>query len=195
MLFEYMKQRHMWTDYAQNMNHLVKIVCYGWMNKDKTARCRVLRKVLQPNTEGSHCLVQLCDRPFGDAEALRLLLDSGMDFNCSDDSDGSTPLHSACGRGHPAMVRLLLEAGADVTARDSRGATPMDRALLFSEHSPRPFVGVFGLLLMYGSPLGRRPMTAAKIDARPGLRQVLDEYVSKTDLDKWLAMQEQDSEW
>ena len=32
--------------------------------------------------------------------------------------DDSTPLHIAANRGHDAVVRILVEAGADVTAKD-----------------------------------------------------------------------------
>ena len=30
---------------------------------------------------------------------------------------GTTPLHDAAGQGHPEVVKLLLEAGADITAK------------------------------------------------------------------------------
>jgi len=38
---------------------------------------------------------------------------------------GQTPLHLACERGHPEVVARLLEAGADVEARDILGRTPL----------------------------------------------------------------------
>ncbi|NLT25033.1 MAG: ankyrin repeat domain-containing protein [Syntrophorhabdus sp.] len=34
--------------------------------------------------------------------------------------DGHTPLHWACGQGHIALARLLLEHGADVNVREGR---------------------------------------------------------------------------
>jgi ankyrin repeat protein len=40
-----------------------------------------------------------------------------------------TPLHAAAGQGHPGVVRLLLSAGADPSARDGRfDATPLEWA-------------------------------------------------------------------
>lgn len=39
---------------------------------------------------------------------------------------GNTPLHLACDRGLVGNVRLLLEWGADVTARNEAGALPAD---------------------------------------------------------------------
>lgn len=185
-LLEYMMQHNMWTDYTRNMNHLTSTVCCSWNNKERGSRCRILSKILQPNAEGSRCMVNLCSWT-SDAESLRLLLASRIDYNFSG-SDGLTPLHAASRRGQASLVRLLLEAGADVAAKDVTGATPMDLALTRSKHDCSSYGGVFELLLMYGSPLGKDPITDAEIDARPGFRQVLDKYVSKTELDKWLTV-------
>ena len=41
----------------------------------------------------------------------------------------STPLHVAAWRAQHAVVRLLIEAGADVHTRDGRGRTPLQRAV------------------------------------------------------------------
>src|SRR6267142_5548772 len=42
--------------------------------------------------------------------------------------DGSTPLHVASSQGHLAVARVLVEHGANVTARDDGGATPLHQA-------------------------------------------------------------------
>ncbi|KAH6955703.1 ankyrin repeat-containing domain protein, partial [Ilyonectria sp. MPI-CAGE-AT-0026] len=39
------------------------------------------------------------------------------------DEDGRTALHRAADRGHEAVVRVLLEKGADVTIKDKKGRT------------------------------------------------------------------------
>ena len=44
------------------------------------------------------------------------------------DFAGETPLHRACYNGHLDVVRVLLEAGADLHATDNGGRTPLHRA-------------------------------------------------------------------
>ena len=39
-----------------------------------------------------------------------------------------TPLHGAADQGYVGAARALLEAGADVNARDGDDATPLERA-------------------------------------------------------------------
>ena len=45
------------------------------------------------------------------------------------DEEESTPLHFAASRSEvPAVVQVLLDAGADAAARDSKGKVPWDYA-------------------------------------------------------------------
>jgi hypothetical protein len=52
----------------------------------------------------------------GDLQAMRALIQKGVDVNARD-QHGGTALHVAAGRGDQEATRLLLEAGADVNAR------------------------------------------------------------------------------
>ena len=69
-------------------------------------------------------------------EIARLLLAAGADPNAAGNHRRSGPLHYAAD-GSPdrdakrqvAMIRLLLDAGADVHAPDKNGATPLHRAV------------------------------------------------------------------
>ncbi|MDX2152443.1 MAG: ankyrin repeat domain-containing protein [Bryobacteraceae bacterium] len=66
----------------------------------------------------------------GDEAALKRLIADGVANK--PDAKGTTPLHYAAVYGSDASVRLLLEAGADVKARNVAGATP----LILGAYSP-----------------------------------------------------------
>lgn len=67
----------------------------------------------------------------GHVDSARLLLERGADPNAKG-PHGVTPLMMAAAATapNPAMVRLMLDMGADVAARDSVGRTALDWALL-----------------------------------------------------------------
>jgi len=67
----------------------------------------------------------------GDVGTLKLLLAQDASLLNARDSDGSTPLHCATWKGHPMVVAVLLEAGADVNAVNQNehwGTTPLHAA-------------------------------------------------------------------
>jgi ankyrin repeat protein len=72
----------------------------------------------------------------GDLEKLQRLLDAGGDVNAKVTAGsmipfvgGDTPLHLAAADGHLEVARFLLSRGADPTAANSRGVTPLHRAV------------------------------------------------------------------
>jgi ankyrin repeat protein len=62
-----------------------------------------------------------------DAGVARLLIERGVDVNAAQTA-GYRPLHQAAVTGREDLVRMLLDAGADKTARCDRGKTPADYA-------------------------------------------------------------------
>jgi uncharacterized protein len=70
----------------------------------------------------------------GDIDAVNTLIAAGVDVNekspvIGSGNDGQTPLLVACFLGHAAVVRALLEAGANPTVNDYlMAATPAHKA-------------------------------------------------------------------
>ena len=68
---------------------------------------------------------------FGDVDVVGRLLSLGVDKDCESDSgdgsgyEGGTPLYWAATNGHADVVRLLLDAGADLDKADVDGETPL----------------------------------------------------------------------
>jgi len=60
------------------------------------------------------------------AEIARLLLDFGVPINCRGPL-GQTPLHTCC--DNAPVLRLLLERGADITAKTNDGSTALEWAV------------------------------------------------------------------
>lgn len=76
---------------------------------------------------------------YGNVAAVRLMLDLGfpVDTRRGADDDGATALHAACWAGSAETVALLLDRGADLTARDARWRSqPLEWALVGSGEAP-----------------------------------------------------------
>ncbi|XP_055513275.1 ankyrin repeat and SOCS box protein 16 [Leucoraja erinacea] len=65
-------------------------------------------------------------------KVCKMLISSGADVKTAGKKK-HTPLHNACGNGHPGIVDLLLMHGASVNAENCAGYTPMDCILLAVE--------------------------------------------------------------
>ncbi len=85
-------------------------------------------------TNGSRLLAEFSGN--GNADGVRLLLDLGIPIGSLYEGDGyfeiapqSTALHVAAWKAHPAVVKLLIQRGADVNALDGRGQTALALAV------------------------------------------------------------------
>src|SRR6185295_13457244 len=61
-------------------------------------------------------------------EAIQLCLDAGVDVNAAN-GQGQTALHAAALKGYDKIVEFLAGHGANLTAKDKQGKTPLDAAL------------------------------------------------------------------
>jgi ankyrin repeat protein len=94
--------------------------------------------------------------------ALELLIGYGVDVNQVTGIGGMTPLHMSARRGTTRIAEALLDAGADIEARDKNGETPLRRAVNCGQER------MVCLLLSRGAnprstdKNGRTPMDAAR---------------------------------
>ena len=67
-------------------------------------------------------------------EVLRMFLAAGFNEINTANNDGQTLLHQAVSNGSEDTIRLLIESGADIYAKNKRGVTPLD----FAQGSKKP---------------------------------------------------------
>ena len=106
--------------------------------------------VLSEHRKAVHkALVADCD--IGDADMAAELIKKGadVDFVVSEKFYCNTPLAAACWKGHMNVVRLLLDAGADIDRVDARGIRPFLLACLCGH------IDVIRLLMAAGADIHR----------------------------------------
>lgn len=75
----------------------------------------------------------------GDLKTVATLLENMVDPNCKD-YDGRTPLHVSAANRHLEIIQLLLDKGADASAKDRFDGTPFDDAVRNKKRTGRDHV-------------------------------------------------------
>jgi truncated hemoglobin YjbI len=111
------------------------------------------------------------DRCQADSGAVvRLLVQAGADVNACGGVKACTALHMAARRGNVAVAEALIEAGANLEARDDGGDTPLRRAVNCGQPE------VAALLLSRGADLhsrGSRGLTPLQVARGASLQALL----------------------
>ena len=94
----------------------------------------LLRLGVDPNLQdrGGHtplyCVANECASETG-PELVRVLVRAGADVNACGGVTRATALHMAARRGFAGIASALLDCGAAMEAKDTKGATPLQRAI------------------------------------------------------------------
>ncbi len=68
------------------------------------------------------------------AQIVRMLVQAGAQVSAGGGITRATPLHMAARRGNVEIARALLDCGAEIEALDSKGVTPLERAINCRRH-------------------------------------------------------------
>lgn len=88
----------------------------------------------------------------------------GVDINAKDSTFGSTALSSAALFGHTEIVALLLEAGAEVNARNRDGSTPLHSAAFLGQYEAAELLLENGAGINIRNGDGGTPLDATGVD-------------------------------
>jgi ankyrin repeat protein len=88
-------------------------------------------------------------------EMVKLLLERGVNPNTPSTAVGYTPLMQAASSANLELVKLLLNAGADLNSEDQRGHTALDEAEMYT-HSSESHRAIVAFLKERGAKNGKK---------------------------------------
>lgn len=114
---------------------------------------------------GSDPMIQVREAAIdGDSVALHHILASDPGLVNSKDAAGDTPLHHAAKKGHLSIVRLLLESGSALDAKNDNGETPLFSACRGTNpHATLQLLLDGGAKVNVVSDCGDTPLTSASL--------------------------------
>ena len=100
----------------------------------------------------------------GDIRVIKQHIAKGVDVNAKDSVFGSTALSTAALFGHTGIVAMLLEAGAEVNARNRDGGTPLHSAAFLGQYEAVELLLENGADVNIRNQDGSTPRDAAMVD-------------------------------
>jgi ankyrin repeat protein len=97
--------------------------------------------------------------------AIELLIRHGADVNQVTGVGRMTPLHMSARRGTIAIAEALLDAGADIEAKDKKGETPLRRAVNCGHDRMARLLVARGANPQSKDSIGRSPIDAARSES------------------------------
>jgi ankyrin repeat protein len=109
----------------------------------------------------------------GQLSAVEALLRHHADITYVHPLDGRGPLHEVCMRGYANLVKPLIDAGADPTAHDRFGQTPLDIALAYKNGSVVAALLHLGQTLKESQEVAEETMESATLRGQTEIARLL----------------------